>query len=156
MKFSYATRSLAVASTLLCASAVAQTRFCIGGDLDHMSETQKTACHAKMQAVKQAAASLHAPADWHFVVVCGEDGWKSYAAYSLDDSAALVHADADTHLAQRETFLREDRLDLGNLRSLQRVVAHEIAEITLQSKDELAISRQINLWLDRNSDRAGF
>ena len=155
MKFTNATRSLAIASTLLCASAVAQTRFCIGGDLDHMSQTQRVACNAKMQAVKQATAALHAPEDWHFVVVCGENGWKSYAAYSMDDNAALLSADADTNLDRRETFLREDRLDMVNLRSLQRVVAHEVAEITLRSKDEIAINRQMGLWMDRTSERAG-
>lgn len=155
MKLAIATRFLTIAGTLLCASAVAQTRFCIGGDLDHLSEQQRTACSAKLQAVKLTAVALHAPADWHFVVVCGDEGWKSYTAYSLEGSPALRDASADTHLQERETFLRGDRLNVENLRSLRRVVAHEVAGIVLHSTDEVAIDRQMELWLNRDAQQPG-
>ncbi len=150
-----ATRFFAIASTLLCASAAAQTRFCIGGDLDHLSPAQKAACSAKMRAVKVAAADLHAPEDWHFVVVCGEEGWKSYAAYAMDESSNLLNAVADTHLEQHETFFREDRLDIADVRALQHVVAHEVAGIALHSKDETAINHQVKLWLGDAPAHAG-
>ncbi len=153
---SFVTRSVAILGTFFCVSAVAQARYCIGGDLDHMSQTQKTACSAKLQAVKAAAASLHAPDNWHFVVVCGEQGWKSYAAYAQDSQTNLLDAAADTNLEQHETFLREDRLDIINMRSLQRVVAHEVAGIVLGSKDESAINHQMNLWIGQGSEQAGF
>ena len=150
-----ATRFFAIASTIVCATAAAQTRFCIGGDLDHLTQTQKTACSAKMKAVKVAAASFHAPENWHFVVVCGEEGWKSYAAYAMEQGASLVDAAADTNLEQHETFLRDGKLNMADLRSVQRVVAHEVAGILVHSKDEVAISQQMNVWLGEHSSAAG-
>ncbi len=150
------TRIFAIVSTFVCASAAAQTRFCIGGDLDHLTQAQKSACSAKMQAVKAAAAGLHAPEDWHFVVVCGENGWKSYAAYAMDENASLLNASADTNLEQHETFLREDKLDLANLHSVRRVVAHEVAGIAVHSKDEVAIHQQMKLWFGESPAHTGF
>ena len=155
MKTSNALRFLPLAATLLCASAVAQTRFCMGGDLDHMSQTQRTACSAKLQAVKNAAAEFHAPDGWHFVVVCGENGWKEYAAYVAEEDPAILAASADTHLEQHETFLREDRLNLADQQSLRRVVAREVAGILLQSQDETAINHQVNLWISQDQGRSG-
>lgn len=152
---SFVTRSVALLGTFLCVSAVAQARYCIGGDLDHMTQSQKTACSAKLQAVKAAAAALHAPDDWHFVVVCGEQGWKNYVNYAADSQANLLDAVADTNLEQHETFLRGDRLDIINLRSLQRAVAHEVAGIVLRSKDETAINHQMNLWINQGTEQAG-
>src|SRR5579875_545536 len=98
MKLFAAVTSLSVAGALLCASAVAQTRYCIGGDLDHLSQAQKASCSAKMHAVREIAAALHAPDDWHFVVVCGEAGWEQYAAYAAGDPATLADAAAATDL----------------------------------------------------------
>lgn len=139
-------RTTATLGILLAASAVAQTRFCIGGDLDHLSQAERATCDAKVQAVRTVASSLHAPGDWHFVVVCGKEGWKEYAAYTMEPNPALLDASADTNLEQHETFLRADRLDLDQLRSLQHVVAHEVAGVLLNSKNELAINHQVQLW----------
>lgn len=112
-----------------------------------MSSSQKAACSAKLHAVKNAAAALHAPDDWHFVLVCGEQGWKEYAAFTMADNAELANAAADTNLEQHETFIREDRLDLTNEPSLKRVVAREVAGILLRSRDEIAITRKTDLLL---------
>ena len=141
------------AAALLCASAVAQTRFCMGGDLAHLSAAEKTTCNAKLQAVRTAAASFHVPDGWHFVMVCGEDGWRDYTAFAMNQS--LLGASADTHLEQRETFLRGDRFDLGNAPSLRRTLAREIAGIVLRSHDEVAINTQVNLWMGSASATSG-
>ena len=155
MTFSYTMRFAPLAAAaLLCASAVAQTRFCMGGDLAHLSTTEKATCSAKLQAVKSAAASFHVPDGWHFIMVCGEDGWKEYTAFAMNDT--LLGASADTHFEQHETFLRGDRFDLNNAPSLRRAVAREVAGIVLQSRDELAISNQVDLWMSRNQEHTGF
>lgn len=156
MNLTKTTRLLTIASTFICLSAVAQTRFCIGGDLDHLSTQEKLACSAKLQAVKQTAAALRAPENWHFVVVCGEDGWKSYAAFASQGSAALLRASSDTHFEQRETYLRGDRLDVEDLRRLRQVFAHEVAGIVLKSTDEVAIEHLVEQWQIQRPEQAGF
>ena len=137
---------LAVAATLISASAVAQTRFCMGGDLDHLSQTDRAACSATVQAVRNAAATMHAPDGWHFVVVCGEDGWQSYSAFSIHGEEALQNASADTDRDQQTTFFREERLHTPQAHGLQRVVAHEVASILLKTDDESTIQTQMATW----------
>jgi hypothetical protein len=149
MSFSKLARTAAVSATLLCATAVAQSRFCIGGDMTRMSPSEKAACSAKLQAVRTAAAALQAPEGWHFVLVCGKQGWKDYTGFRLADNTALVDASADTDLEQHETFFREDRLDLANPAALRRLVAVEVAGILLQSRDQVAINTEAALLLSQ-------
>ena len=155
MKHSTLLTFATLAASLVCTSALAQTRFCIGGDLDHLSQAQRTSCNAKNQAVKAAATALHAPDDWHFVLVCGDEGWKNYASYISEENTSLMDAAANTDLQQHETFLRADRLDLNSLRSVQKLVAHEVAGIVLHSNDEVAIARQMKIWTDQGSTQSG-
>ena len=130
---------LASAAALLTVPAIAQTRFCIGGDLDQLSATDRATCSATMQAVRNAATTMHAPQGWHFVVVCGESGWKSYTAFSSRGEVALETAAADTDRSGQTTYFREDRLQTTEAHGLRRVVAHEIASILLNTDDEDAI-----------------
>lgn len=154
MKNSIASFSLALVATLLSASSVAQTRYCIGGDLDHLSANERAECSATLQAVRSAAAAMHAPADWHFVVVCGEQGWKDYTAFSRRGEAALEQASADTDREAQETFFREERLHTAQPHGLQHVVAHEMASILLKTEDENAIQTQMAAW-ERDSHVQG-
>ncbi len=149
MKRTAAALTFALAATLTSTSAVAQTRVCIGGDLDHLSSTERASCSATMQAVRSAAAAMHSPDGWHFVVVCGEDGWKDYAAFSTHGEAVLQAAAADTNLEQQTTYFREDRLHTPQAHGLQHVVAHEIAAILLKTDDENVIQTQLATW-ERN------
>ncbi len=136
MTLSTTVRTFTIAGALLCASAVAQTRVCLGGDLEHLSPAQRAACTSKMQAVRDVAASLQAPGDWHFVVVCGEQGWRSYAAFGSATQEAVLMAAADTNLEQHETFLRETRLDVADSRSLQRLLSQEISAIPTRRTEQ--------------------
>lgn len=169
------------AGLLVCLTlgAQAQSRFCLGGELDHLSTAQRTACSAKLASVRDAARRFGAPEGWHFVLVCGEEGWKSYAAFSSRTAAELENASADTDSAAHSTYLREEKL--GAARSpestplldralqdralpdrpllnralldrvlLDRAVAHEIAAVVLQTADEAAIQAKVNLWMGRD------
>ena len=146
MKISSKVLPAILTATLITASAVAQTRFCIGGDLDHITAADRAACSTTMQAVRAEASRLHAPDDWHFVVVCGEQGWTQYTAFSSRGAEALNGAAADTDLEEHTTYLRESSLNAPQPHSLQHAVAHEIAAITLKTHDELAIQNQIAVW----------
>ena len=145
MRSCFSAPILAVAASLLSIASVAQTRFCIGGDLDHISAADRATCSATMQAVRTAAASLHAPDGWHFVVVCGEEGWKNYASFSSRGEAVLERI-ADTDHGQQTTYFREGNLHTTQVHGLERVVAHEIASIMLKTDDEVAIQAQVATW----------
>ena len=103
---------------LMCASllgvvvpAVAQMRVCMGGNLDTLSATERHTCEEQVARTQAAANDAHAPADWHFVVVCGEDGWKDYMAFSTAGERALADAAADTDVVNKTTFLRGTRMN---------------------------------------------
>ncbi len=146
MKIRFATLPVTFAATMLAVPALAQTRVCVGGDLEHLSSANRAACNATAQAVRSTADRLHAPDGWHFVVVCGEEGWKQYAPFSPRGEEAIADAAADTDAEQHTTYLREDRLHTAQPRGLQRVVAHEIASILLKTDDEVAIQTQMATW----------
>lgn len=155
MRLSNTTPVVAVASMFFCLSAVAQTRFCLGGKLDELTQAQKASCAAKMQTVRTLASALHAPENWHFVVVCGEEGWKSYASYAAGQEDALRDRVANTDFELRETFFRESRLDQADVKAFQNTVAHEIASITLGTKDEAAISQRTAQLLGQQGEHTG-
>jgi hypothetical protein len=139
---------VALCGGLLSAAAVAQTRFCIGGDLDHLTAFQKTACMAKLNQVRVASAKFQTPQDWHFVVVCNEPSWKEYAAFSKRTSEELEEMSADTDLDRRTTFFRGDRLtgaEEGG--KMQRIVAYEIAGIVLKTTEKGAIQNLLARWI---------
>jgi hypothetical protein len=154
MRIPSLTLTVAFAASL-SATALAQTRFCLGGDLSHLSQAQKSSCNARLSDVRELAVAMHAPADWHFVVVCSEQGWQDYAAYTMNTSETLLAASADTNLEQHETFLREGRLGSGDRKALQAVVAHEIAGIRLHSKDEVAINTEAARLINESAPQSG-
>lgn len=92
------------------APAVAQVRVCMGGNLDQLTAADRQGCEDQVSRVRDAAVRKNAPADWHFVVVCGEDGWKDYTAFSLAGESALRDSASDTDFENRTTFLRGTRL----------------------------------------------
>ena len=133
-----------------CSLAAAQTpgRFCLGGDLQHLSAAQRAACSGKLAAVRNAALRYNAPADWHFVMVCGEEGWKAYAPFSNRTATELARTSADTDLTGRSTYFREERLkDAGVTGASERIVAREMAAIVLGTNDETAIEARLDLWM---------
>lgn len=136
----------ALIATLISLPAVAQTRYCLGGDLEHLSAAERASCSAAREMVKATATRLQAPENWHFVIVCGEQGWRDYTAVSQRGEVALEDSSADTDLGERVTYLRESRLSAPRTHESQRVVAHELASIHLNTQDEHAIEAQLTLW----------
>lgn len=90
--------------------AVAQMRVCMGGNLDTLTVTDRRACEEQVARARVAADNAHSPDNWHFVVVCGEDGWKDYMAFSAAGETALINASVDTDAANKTTFLRGTRM----------------------------------------------
>ena len=146
MNFSLKTLGSALLATVVCLPAVAQTRFCIGGDLDSLTAQERTSCSAAKAMVKATATLLNAPDNWHFVIVCGEQGWKDYTAVAQRGEVALDDSAADTDLDQHVTYLRESRMREPQTHQLQRVVAHELASIKMNTHDERLIEAQVSAW----------
>ena len=63
------TLNLFAALLTVALPAVAQTHFCVGGDLDHLSPAEVTSCRAKMTEVREAVRRRGAPSGWHFLIV---------------------------------------------------------------------------------------
>ena len=146
MTFSLKALGSALITAMVCIPAVAQTRYCIGGDLTALSAPERASCNAAKEMVRATAARLQAPEDWHFVIVCGEQGWKDYAAVAQRGEVALDESAADTDLEEHVTYLRESRMRGSQTHELQRVVAHELASIKLNTHDERVIEAQVSAW----------
>lgn len=107
MRFTFPASLLLLGATL---PLVAQTHYCIAGDLDHLTQTEVTACRAKMTHVRDAVKRRGAPSGWHFVVVCDETGWSDYASFTGKAGARLLKAEFDTDRNGHWTFLRGSRI----------------------------------------------
>ncbi len=136
--------AVTLSAALVSTSALAQTRFCLGGDLDHLSQKERAACAAKMQSVRVLAASLHAPENWHFVMVCGEEGWKQYVAYAEPQGKTLLEASYNTDYLSRETFLRETRLADPDSPALRQIIARELSEVLAHQNQRTDATASLN------------
>lgn len=109
-------KAIALAATLIFSlSAIAQSKVCMGGNLDFLSSTEKHTCENQVSMARSAASNVSG--DWHFVVVCGEDGWKDYASFSQQGEAQLRTAVSDTDYANKTTYLRGTRLESAEVAS---------------------------------------
>lgn len=100
------TLNLFAALLTVALPAIAQTHFCVGGDLDHLSSAQVTSCRAKMTEVREAVRRRGAPSGWHFLVVCDEGSWEDVAAMTGHAATALRNVDFQTDQAMQMTFIR--------------------------------------------------
>ncbi len=105
-------RTLNLFAALLTAAlpAIAQTHFCVGGDLDHLSPAEVTSCRAKMTEVREAVRRRGAPSGWHFLIVCDESSWQDVAALTSQAATALHNVDFQTDREQQVTFIRGSHL----------------------------------------------
>lgn len=142
------TALLSLVLGLLPRTTQAQNRFCIGGDLDHLSAAQRAVCSSKLAAVRSAALRFGAPDGWHFVMVCGEAGWKEYASFSSRPALELERASSDTDRAAFSTYFREESFNGGELSpASQRLVAREMAALAMPAANEAALQARVELWM---------
>ncbi len=113
----------------LSASAVAETHFCIGGELDNMSATDVAACQTKMVEMRDAVKRHGAPAGWHFVVVCDENGWQDYASLAGGQRARTVNASYTTDAQMHWTFVRGSRMDTNEPAEADMVLAAALKSV---------------------------
>jgi hypothetical protein len=105
------------------AAALAQTHFCVAGDLDHLNATQIADCKTKMANVREAVKHRGAPSGWHFVVVCDESGWTDYASFVATGGHVLDEATFHTDPELHWTFVRGSRMEADSIASADRLLA---------------------------------
>lgn len=121
---------------LVALAASAEPRFCMGGNLDQLTPQQMATCQQQLVQLRVVAAMHHSP-DWHYVLVCDEQAWKDYAAFSNTSEATLAAANADTNIAQKTTFVRGSRLN----GSLEQVFGAEVTSIAQKTAPLMAMNR---------------
>lgn len=119
-------------SLALSASLVAQTHFCIGGDIDEMSASDIATCQTTMSAVRDAVKQHGAPADWHFVVVCDDAGWKDYASFSRSEAGLISGSSYSTDPRLHYTFLRAGERNLQQPQSAAAAVSLALSSVPVQ------------------------
>ena len=110
-------------------STLAQTHFCIGGELDRMSSAEVSSCQSKMMRMRDAVRHHGAPSGWHFVVVCDESGWKDYASFSGEKETGLTSASFHTDAQSHRTFVRGSRLDEGSRQQTDGILAAALESV---------------------------
>ena len=113
----------------ISASVAAETHFCIAGDVDHLNAAEVAACQSKMIGVREAVRQHGAPADWHFVVVCDEAGWKEYASFGSDSPGSLADAGYNTDPRLRWTFLRGSELNAGQPQTIASTLSMALKSV---------------------------
>ena len=115
--------------------AVAQTHFCIGGDLDHLTQAEVSACKAKMTHVRETVRRSGAPGGWHFVVVCDETGWSDLAALTGKHGGALRNVDYSTDSNLQWTFVRGSRMQGDSSDATATVVAAALKSLPSRGQE---------------------
>lgn len=116
-------RTLPALLLSLATAALAQTHFCIAGDLDKLSSTEVAACKTKMTNVRDAVKRRGAPSGWHFVVVCDESGWSDYARFIAPGAPALGRVAFHTDGNQHWTLVRGSRMDADSAEAADTLLA---------------------------------
>ena len=137
----------------LSASLVAETHFCVGGDLDGMSAAAVTACQAKLSGVRNAAKLRGVPADWHFVVVCDETGWKDYTSFS-QAAGLLSGASYSTDAQLRWTFLRGSQLNVDQPQTAATMLSMALESVPSHNQfaPSAKTARQLSIATTRHSN----
>ena len=126
----------------LSLSAVAQTKVCIGGDLDNLSQAQIAACQMKSSGVQAAARSMGVRSDWHIIVVCDDAGWSDYASFTGKSVAAVMETDEQTDLPTRTTFVRGSKLEINQKHAMERLLASAMEQMPADARPAVARPRR--------------
>ena len=147
-------RATLTALAAFTAHALAQSNVCIGGDLGRLTAAEKSRCLASAARVRAEADRFHAPANWHFFIVCTEYDWQTYAAYTERPFTELAAATVDTNLARRTTFFRGQSLPVEDPTRLRLAVAREVIRATLGTENEIAIQQHLAALIPANAPEA--
>lgn len=128
MTFVQAARVATASVALFCSTALAQGRFCLGGDLASLSPAERDACSAQLLQLHGAATHMSQMDGWHIVLVCGEQGWKDYSDFTGGSSPRLAEALYDVTPGQHEIFLRSEHLRSADARLITEMIQHATVE----------------------------
>lgn len=132
--------SAAATFLMICTATAQGTRVCMGGNFEHLTSAQRKACESQVAQVRKAADQYSA-GNWHFIVVCDEQGWRDYAAFSNTPAEQLANANADTNFGMRTTFLRGSRLTGPAGSTVLAMEMNAIAHPAVQPLTQVAANR---------------
>jgi hypothetical protein len=114
------------------------------------SATTPPACQEAVSAFIHLSVQYQRPTQWHFYVVCDEKSWtKLLKKQGIDDTRYQVYG--STFLGSHITYLRGYKLvhtDAADP-TPDRIVAHELAHIALQSTDEALVDSTAKTWVTK-------
>ncbi len=142
---------IALPLLLLSSSALAQTHFCVAGELDRLTAAQVADCKTKMTSVREAVKRRGAPSGWHFVVVCDENGWTDYANLIASGGPTLDEATFHTDRSLHWTFVRGSRMEADSADAADTLLAVALkgtpAPKAMPMPNPRRILRDQNLWI---------
>lgn len=108
-------------------------------------------CAQQARIFMNSAQYFPEPSNWRFVIVCDEFTWNRFTRES-GQFQPRVQVYAATNLDRRTTFIRGWHLTHVDLTmgapTPERVVAHELAHIILNTLDDDLADRQAIAWLE--------
>ena len=113
-----------VSSILLSASlaSAAQSHFCIGGNLDQLTEAQIVACEHTSAALQMESQRAAVSAGWHFITVCDEAGWQTVVALQGDGALQALRANQATNGKLHLIFVHGTQVRATDTRALDAVL----------------------------------
>ncbi len=113
-----------VSSILLSASlaSAAQAHFCIGGNLDQLTEAQIVACEHTSAALEMESQRAAVSAGWHFITVCDEAGWQTVVALQGDGALHALRANQATDGKLHLTFVHGTQVRAADTQALDAVL----------------------------------
>ena len=107
-------------------------------------------CKAEATTFMSLAGRFPMTSNWHYVIICDEFTWKEFLrTHGQDQPGVQVYG--VTYLQSKLTFIRGWALTHVDLTSgaptPERIVAHEIGHVILNTNDDGAADRLATQWL---------
>ena len=146
-----------VAGAMLVATGHAQNTISVASTLVPAGSAVPGACRDQVAVLQRVLSLFPRPDQWHWVVVCDDTAWRRFLLNSVTANADMkgipaaeggtiyASTDIDAHLTcvRGTTLLQPD----SPLAQAKDVIAHELAHILLNTRDESRADRQAALWL---------
>jgi len=103
-------------------------------------------CRQEAHVFARSLARFPRPADWHWVLVCDEAGWRRFLRLTSRGEDEAIYASTD--LEARVTYIRGFKLldPLDSRTGPDEIVSHELAHIRLQTSGEAEAEQLARSW----------
>ena len=135
---------------------VAQNQLSYVSNYGKPNQPVTTECRQMGQVFTHFASLYpHPKSGWSFVIVCDENTWKAFMQ-KTDFVGGQVDHYGETDIDAGLTLIRGYKLlypDIGV--TAEHVVAHELAHVTLHSRDEYLVDATAMQWIKQQEAKSG-